>query len=213
MKPYYESGGIQIFWGDCRDVWPQADVLICDPPYGIGHTSNYGASWRGVEICGDADTSVRDSVLNRWGETRPAAVFASWKVAWPSATRSVLIWDKGPAFGMGDLSFPWKPSWEAICIRGDGWSGRRDEGVLKGHLCVSWESRGRSHPHEKPVTLLQHLIGKAPPGDVLDPFMGSGTTLVAAKNLGRRSIGIEIEERYCEIAARRLDQEVLELGA
>jgi site-specific DNA-methyltransferase (adenine-specific) len=112
---------------------------------------------------------------------------------------------------MGDLSFPWKMSWEEIYVLGNGFTGKRDEGVLHGHLVVSWESRGRTHPHEKPVSLMTYLIGKTDADWVLDPFMGSGTTLRAAKDLGRKAIGIEIEERYCEIAAERLSQEVLPL--
>jgi site-specific DNA-methyltransferase (adenine-specific) len=71
----------------------------------------------------------------------------------------------------------------------------------------------RVHVTQKPETLLREILLVAPPGAVLDPFMGSGTTLRAAKDLGRKAIGIELEERYCEIAARRMGQEVLDLGA
>lgn len=121
----------------------------------------------------------------------------------------MLIWDKGPQFGMGDLSFPWKPSFEEIYIIGDGFSGHRDEGVLKGFSSVSWESKGRRHPHEKPSSLMAHFIAKTNAPSIVDPCCGTGPTLRAAKDLGRRAIGIEIEERYCEIAANRLAQEVL----
>ena len=110
---------------------------------------------------------------------------------------------------MGDLSFPWKPSWELIFVGGPNWSGFRDEGVVKGFHIVTRASMGRTHPNEKPVSLMKHIVAKATVGTVLDPFMGSGTTLRAAKDLGRKAIGIEIEERYCEIAAKRMAQGVL----
>jgi DNA modification methylase len=211
MTPYYEHAGITIYHGDCREVLPvTAAVMVTDPPYGIRHASNYGASWNGTVIAGDADLAVRDDVLGGW-HPRPAIVFGSWRQCRPHGTREVLIWDKGPASGMGDLSFPWKRSWEEIYILGDGFSGVRDEGVLKGYTVLTWESVGRWHPNMKPESLLLHLLSKCPLGAVVDPFMGSGTTLVAAKRLGRAAIGIEIEERYCEIAARRLAQEVLPL--
>jgi hypothetical protein len=169
-----------------------------------------GASWLNTRIANDNDTAIRDEVI-AWGEGLPMIVFGTWKRAKPRNTRAVLIWDKGPAFGMGDLSLPWKPSWEEIYIIGTGFRGSRDEGVLRGHIVVSWESLGRCHPNEKPVSLMRALIGKITANTILDPFMGSGPTLRAAKDLGRRAIGVEIEERYCEIAALRLQQEVMEL--
>lgn len=207
MKPYYSEDGCTIYHGDCREVLPlEADLMLTDPPYGIEHSSNHGASWSGTTIRNDNSTELRDWVIATW--EGPAFIFGTWKVMRPLTTRQVLIWDKGPAFGMGDLSFPWKNSFEEIYIIGNGFSGTRDEAVLKGHLVVSWESKGRCHPNEKPESLCAYLISKTSAPVILDPFMGSGTTLRAAKDLGRKAIGIEIEEKYCEIAAKRLAQKV-----
>ena len=214
MKPYYQDDAVTIYHGDCREVLPvAADVVVTDPPFGISHISNHTAptttaAWMNRAIANDSDTSTRDAVLSQYPEW---ACFGSHKARPPIGYRGVLVWDKGPASGMGDLSFPWKLSWELVYVAGRGWAGRRDEGVLKHMHIVTRASMGRTHPNEKPVDLLMHLIHKHPGHTVLDPFMGSGTTLRAAKNLGRKAIGIEIEERYCEIAAERCRQEVLAL--
>jgi DNA modification methylase len=217
MTPYYEQSGVTIYHGDCRDVLPSLSVglILTDPPYGVAHKSNHGATWAGSQIANDVDTTARDDML-RLCAGRPAVVFGSWKAPRPLGLRAVLIWDKGPASGMGDLAFPWKNSFEEIYILGDGWAGpARDEGVIRGHVMVTWESMGRQHPNQKPEGLMLYFLARHQATPVLDPFMGSGTTLVAAKRLGRLAIGIEIDERYCEIAARRLAQEALplEMGA
>jgi site-specific DNA-methyltransferase (adenine-specific) len=161
-------------------------------------------------IKGDSDLSLRNFVLSLY-PAGPAIVFGTWKMAKPNGCKAVLIWDKGSHVGMGDLSFPWKPNTEEIYVLGEGFSGHRGSSVLSYNAPVSWNSTafGRQHPHEKPISLITELLNKSPGDLILDPFMGSGTTLVAAKQLGRRAIGIEIEEKYCEIAAKRLAQEVL----
>ena len=216
MKPYYQDvkAGITIFHADCLDVLPgiskkDVGLILMDPPYGINHSSNREASWQNRTIHGDNDTSLRDFVI-RWGDGLPMFVFGSWKATKPARTRGVLIWDKGPAFGMGDLAFPWKMSHEEIYVLGDGFTGRRDESILRGHFCPPSESQGRLHQHQKPISLFKYLLNKVTRCMVLDPFMGTGTTLRAAKDIGHRAIGIEIEERYCEIAASRLAQEVFQ---
>lgn len=221
VTPYYADDLVTIYHGDCRGVMPALswDVLATDPPYGISYSSSY-ARWSGVYDGGsyadadgriehDEDLSLRDYVLTQNGD-RPALVCGSRKTPEPPGCRAVLVWDKGDAAGMGDLSIPWKPNWELVFVLGEGFAGKRTSGVLRA-TNISRLSMGRAHPTEKPVTLWEQLIDKAPPGTVLDPFMGSGTTLVAAKNLGRKAIGIELEERYCEIAAQRCSQEVLAL--
>ena len=216
MTPYYDDGQCVIYHGDCREVdaWDIAGaVMVTDPPYGYDHASNWPGKFQGESIANDSDEVLRDEVLHLWAG-RPAIIFGSLKSTRPPGTRCTLVWDKGPASGMGDLSIPWKPSFELVFVVGVGFVGSRSEGVLKGHHVVTWSGEGqRKHPNEKPVDLLRALLLKCPPlADVVDPFMGSGTTLRAAKDLGRKAIGIEIEERYCEIAANRLAQGVLDFG-
>ena len=114
-----------------------ADVLVSDPPYRIAFESNYvsaqtTARWMRSQIANDGTTDARDAVL-AW-HSGPWAVFGSNKAEAPAGARAPLIWDKGPASGMGDLSFPWKPSFELLFIGGLGWQGKRDEGVIKGAL-------------------------------------------------------------------------------
>lgn len=220
MQPYYEQDGIVIYHGDCRDGdwWLTSDVLVTDPPYGIAYESGYtddvreGGAYVSLNgsIQGDADTNARDEVLRWWGD-KPALVFGSFRAPFPPGWKQVLVWDKGEAAGMGDLNIPWKPNTELVFVLGK-WSrsDSRDSSVLHA-VNISRLSMGRCHPHMKPAALLQSLIAKCPGGTIADPFMGSGTTLVAAKNLGRRAIGIEIEERYCEVAAERLSQRTLTL--
>jgi DNA modification methylase len=207
MTLYYEGDGITLWHGDCRDhtAWLTADVLLTDPPYGIGYHTGRPRVSLARSIRGDADTSARDDALQLWGD-RPALVFGSWRRPRPPATRALLVWDTGGALGCGDLSIPWKPAHEEIYVLGTGFTGRRSTDVLRFPPVQSLARNGRTHPHEKPVPLLHDLIGKCPPGMVADPFAGSGSTLLAARNLGRRAVGVEIDERYCEVTATRLAQ-------
>jgi DNA modification methylase len=206
-------GDATLYLGDCRDVLPGlsgVDAVVTDPPFGIEFASNHVATtttaeWMRSTIACDEDTSARDDVL-AWHEHAAYAVFASQRAKPPFLWKHMLVWDKGPASGMGDLSFPWKASFELIYVGGSGWRGFRDEGVIKGCWMVSRASMGRVHPNEKPAELLRHIVDKAPGETILDPFMGSGTTGVASARLGRSFIGIEIEPRYFDIACRRIEQ-------
>ena len=205
--PYWTDGQVTLYHADCREVtdWLAADVLVTDPPYGIGYSTNWGGQFTGKPIAGDGDESLRDSVLALW-DNRPAAVFASHKQR-PYGTPNPLplIFDKGDVVGMGDLSWPWRPSYELIWIYGTGWAGRRDPAVLR-YRVLPGNFTARDHATQKPVGLIEQIVAKAPPGVIADPFTGAGSTLVAARNLGRPAIGVEIDERYCEAAARRLSQ-------
>lgn len=176
--------------------------MVTDPPYGMAYASGWKKSSR---VANDESPAVRDAILETWGE-RPALVFGRWSVPRPRATRMLLLWDKGDWPGMGDLALPWGPSTEEIYVLGEGFTGKR-----QGQLLRFPERPGPNalHPTEKPVGLMVALVRACPEGVIVDPFMGSGSTLRAAKDLGRSAVGVELEERYCERAAKRLGQEVM----
>jgi site-specific DNA-methyltransferase (adenine-specific) len=209
VKPYYEEAGIQIFHGDCRDFMPSitASILITDPPYGTDGGNGYGRRQNhhpegkfGARIANDLDTSMRDEVIGAWNG--PMAVFASPRLAEPPGVwADRLVWDKKrPGMNAG----PWRYRHELIFIAGV-WRRTSDCAVS---IFEQFPDQ-LDHPHAKPLSIMLALVDAAPTGSIIDPFMGSGTTLVAAKDLGRRAFGVDIEEKYCEIAANRLRQSVL----
>jgi DNA modification methylase len=212
-EPYYSDDIVTLYHGDCREVgeWLAADVLVTDPPYGMAYESNWNRDRRNVKVgrpvVADGDTSVRDEVLRSW-QDRPALVFGRWTCPRPPAAKARLIWDK-KVQGTGDLSIPWGPTDEEIYVLGSGFKGRRGTNIISIQMLMSGDRDRPDHPTPKPVPLMEALIMKCPPGVIADPFAGAGSTLVAAKLQGRRSIGVELDERYCEIAARRLAQDSL----
>jgi site-specific DNA-methyltransferase (adenine-specific) len=216
VDPYYADDSVTLYHGDCREItdWLSADVLVTDPPYGMAYESKHNRDRRnlkkGRSIAGDHTPELRDLALSLWGP-RPAVIFGTWRIPRPAAVRALLIWHKRGAGGLGDLSLPWLSTHEEIYILGNGFVGRRSDSVLPVPPLNSGDSERPDHPTPKPVPLMELLLTKCPPGVIADPFAGSGSTLVAARNLGRTAIGVEIEERYCEIAARRLAQDVLPL--
>ena len=227
MKPYYSDESVTLYRGDCLEVtdWLEADVLVTDPPYGMALRSSRNGAFGDNLIASDDNTEARDTALAYWRNPdpyfaelpdRPALIFGRWSVPRPVGTRMVLTWEKGEHVGMGDLRLPWKPNTEEVYVLGTGFTGRRGGSVLR-HLAIAGTvgqaAKGtRRHPTEKPQGLMSELIDKCPPGVIADPFAGSGSTLVAARNLGRKAIGVELEERYCEVIANRLSQGVLDFG-
>lgn len=216
-SPYYADEAVTLYHGDCRELtaWLEADVLVTDPPYGMAYGGFGGRSYwndasKHARILGDTSTEARDAALDLWGDG-PALVFGTWRVARPSATRALLVWHKIGTGGMGDLSIPWLPSHEEIYVLGSGFAGKRSESVLPITPYNSQSGNRPDHPTPKPPALMEALISKTV-GVVADPFSGSGSTLVAAKQLGRKAIGVELEERYCEVIAKRLAQGVLDFG-
>lgn len=211
MKPYYEDDLVTLYHGDCREVteWLRADVLICDVPYGISYKSGQRRQALAASIAGDEDTSIRDGILAAWGD-KPALIFGTWRIPRPAGTHTRLVWDTKGALGMGNLSVPWKPSDQEIYVLGYGFEGKRTSNVLCHAPVQSLGYNGRQHPHQKPIPLMHDLMDKCPKSwTIADPTAGVGSTLVAAKQLGLPAIGVELEERYCEIAAKRLAQDTL----
>jgi len=214
--PYYADEFVTLYHGDCRDVleWCAADVLVTDPPYGMAFVSSWTTQRR--PIAGDKDATLRDEMLALWGAEKPAALFGTWKVDRPPRTAHRLIWDKsdGTGPGMGDLEAAFGNSDEEIYLLGS-WPkrGARQPNVLRTAAGMASLATTIGHPTPKPIGLMERLLLAAAPGIVADPFAGSGSTLIAAKNLSRHAIGVELSRDYCEIIVRRLSQNVLDFGA
>lgn len=224
-QPYYQDDHVTLWHADClerTDLWQTADVLVTDPPYGIrwpGLTTKLKSragevTWTNgndTPIAGDETLESRDRVLALWGD-RPGIVFGSWRKPRPAhTTQRIIWWKRGQAPGPTHAAVVAQD--EEIYLLGHGWP-RRDSPERT--VIPTDEPRSRAvieigHPTPKPVGLMERLISLTPPGTIADPFAGSGATLIAARNLGRHAIGIELEERYCEITAKRLAQQPLDL--
>lgn len=206
--PFYEKDGITIYNADCRDILPYlplVDLVVMDPPYGMEFQSNY-RSIKHAPIVGD-DVLPVDTIRDYVGKARRASyVFCRWdNLGQLPKPKSVLAWVKNN-WSMGDLLHEHGRQWEACCF----YPGPSHESIKRIPDVIHESRTGNGlHPTEKPVFLMNAIIGANVGETILDPFMGSGTTLVAAKQLGRRAIGIEIEEKYCEIAVKRLAQGVM----
>jgi len=221
-----------LYHGDCLeiDAWLKADVLVTDPPYGVnwaaGSFVNYRNNRQGIAdtrsrgpkqirsapMEGDDSPTLRDSVLANWGD-RPRMVFGTWRIPRPESVQHRLIWHKAGATP-GPVSAAFLLQDEEIYVSGEGFRATAPplRSVLVTAECRPRYTEAVGHPTAKPIRLMETLIDRCPLGVIADPFAGSGATLVAARNLGRKAIGVEIEERYCEIAARRLDQMCLDFG-
>jgi len=214
-EPYFDDGQITIYCGDSRSIAPLlagVDAVISDPPYGM--------SWDGRIVRGPNGTG-KSGPTRHFGETiagddepfdpgpwleYPRVVlFGSNHFSARLPVGTTLVWikryDSGYGSFLSDAEIAWMKGGHGVYCHRD--------------VSLQGESNNRAHPTQKPVGLMRWCIEKAgvPEGGIiLDPFMGSGTTLRAAKDLGRKAIGIEISEAYCEIAVKRLQQSVLPLG-
>jgi len=209
-KPYFTDGMRTIYLGDCLEIIRyfndnSFDLVITDPPYGINFRSNYRKE-KYDKIIGDDQFPVK--VLNRLFKIarRAVYVFCRWENLYRlPKPKSVLAWVKNN-WSMGDLKHEHGRQWEAICFYP-----QEDHKFVTRIPDIIYGNRTGNilHPTEKPVSVISQLISANVGETILDPFMGSGTTLVAAKLLGRKAVGIEIEEKYCKIAKERLAQGVL----
>lgn len=180
----------------------RAGAMITDPPFGISYKSNMEGDLP-RSIVGDTDTKARDCALGMFADEFPVACFATWHCIPPRKPRGMLIWKKNVG-GMGDLTFPWSLDYEVVWIFGSGWSGHRGSSVLEGETICTWNTgpAARIHPHQKPVRVISQIMEKSD-GMVFDPFLGSGTTLIAAEQLGRACYGMEISPAYCDVIVKR----------
>jgi len=213
FRPYHQEVSVTIYHGDCRQILPMLgrfDLLLTDPPYGIGD------KWTNGVMDGKRGTSKLWGNGEKWDDETPAPWLlaqcieaANRSIIWGGnyfglpATRGWLSWDKMQEYSGSDCELAWTNL--EIPTR-----------VFRMSRIDAHQNKAeyvKEHPTEKPMQLMRWCISLA--GDVktiLDPFAGSGTTGRAAKDLGLKCVLIEREERYCEIAARRLAQEVLPLG-
>jgi DNA modification methylase len=218
MKPYYQDSAVTIYHGDCRDifVWVSADLILTDPPYGvgggsgtIGKTRSHKSSYGEFE---DTLSNVIVSIVPRFKqivERFPRAIITPGPLA-------MCYYPQPDSFGcllQSRTSGMQKWGWcDAQPIFYYGRDPRVGKTISKCSFDNNQRPEDNGHPCPKPVRAWSHLIlkGSLDNETILDPFMGSGTTLRAAKDLGRKAIGIEIEEKYCEIAAKRMAQEVFQ---
>lgn len=206
-RPFYESDGIAIYHGDCRRVLPflqEFDLLLTDPPYGINADANHAhnAGKNGWKCHGETN----------WDSERPPkSIFhmmieaSRQQIIWGGnyftdilpPTMRWLVWDKGQRnFSLADVEFAWTSQQKAARV----FDYSRAKALQDGKV----------HPTQKPVALMRWCLDLVREAEtVLDVFMGSGTTLLAAKLEGRHAVGIEQQEKYCEIAAKRLEQGLL----
>ena len=214
-KPYFQDDDVVIYHGDCRDILPTlepVDLVLTDPPYGIGEAHGKNKSRGLLAIARDFGSEVWDDepidaeLLALVRSKRETQIIFGGNYYNLPPTSCWLVWDKeNGATDFADCEMAWTNMKTATRLIHWRW-----QGMLQGDMK---NKDYRWHPTQKPLAVMHWCITKVPVAQtILDPFMGSGTTLRAAKDLGRKAVGIEIEERYCEIAARRMSQSVMALG-
>lgn len=207
MKPYYQDSAVTIYHGDCREIVPRLgrfDLLLTDPPYGVDFDTDYTRFTSGHGVPRTTHKPVHDDDKpfdpTEWLCYDGVILFGANCFSSRLPMGSWLIWDKrfenGKAF-LADGEAAWMNKGHGVYIYSE-----TSQGFVR--------SEPIEHPTQKPEGLMKWCLQKFPKArTVLDPFAGSGTTGRACKDLGRKCVLIERDERYCEIAARRMGQEVL----
>lgn len=221
-KPYYQDESCTIYNADCREflpLLPKIDLVLTDPPYGIGYKPrgsqvtakslckrNFGPSDKLHGDSGKLDIDISD-IYKRFQECDQLWWGANYYANCLPRSKGWLVWFKArdmynTKFSHAEMA--WTNLDMSIKVLDFKWMGMIKDGE---------QNTPRVHPTQKPLKVINWCFSFFPHSKtILDPFMGSGTTLRAAKDLNRKAIGIEIEEKYCEIAARRLQQEVFQFG-
>ncbi len=224
MKPYYEHAGITIYHGDCREIRPglSCDFVVTDPPFNVGyHYESYSDNLSGDEYSNLLKSTITPpAIVIHYPEDMFRVALAigccpDKCVAWTYNALTPRKWRMFAWFGMApDFSLvrqPYKNPGDKRILKalGDGKTGASLYDWWHCEQVKNVSHDKTAHPCQMPISTMKKALLVTPGKIVLDPFMGSGTTLRAAKDIGRQAIGIEIEEKYCEIAAKRLSQEVL----
>lgn len=216
IKPYYDEDGVTIYHADCNEVFPQlprVDLLLTDPPYGIGEAKANNASRSKLAVAKDYGVSTWDDktaaqeIVKARALSTHQIIFGGNYYELPP-TPCWLIWDKdNGASDFADCEMAWTNLKKAARLLKFRWAGMLQE--------PGADRTKRFHPTQKPEQVIHWVASHAPLKEcqiIFDPFMGSGTTLVVAKQLGKRTIGIEREEKYCEVAVKRLAQDYFNFG-
>lgn len=214
MTPYYSENGITIYHGHCCELLDvRADLLLTDPPYGIGEAAGKNKSRTNLAVSKDYgneswdDKPVPQTLIDRLVLTSKQSVVWGGNYYAMSPSSCWLVWDKDNGGNdFADCELAWTNWPMAVRRLRHRWAGMLQENMARKEV--------RSHPNQKPLAVMKWALSLAPdsPQLIFDPFMGSGTTLRAAKDLGLKAIGCDLSEQYCEDAAKRLRQEVLSFG-
>lgn len=243
MTPYYQDDHVTLYHGDAFDVLPTLSgigAVVTDPPYSSGGA--FRGDRAQSTVAKYVQTTTQEYRPEFAGDNRDQRSFLAWASLWLNAARNASVpgavlasfidWRQLPTLTDAVQAGGW--TWRGVAVWDKGFGRPREGGFSNAAEYVVWGSSGpfdsheayppgvfrepvvkaREHIAQKPLDVMKWVLGIVRPGAlVLDPFMGSGSTLAAAKSLGMRAVGIEVDERYCEVAAKRLSQEVLGLVA